>query len=71
MECRAGWRDVFTNEKREFSEGRTEDRRAGRRAVKRAGPRAAEKRGAGSRKKQLSGPPFSAAKFNVQPVGPS
>ena len=42
--------------------GCTEDRRAGRRA--------AEKSGAGSRKEQLSGLPFSAAKFHVQPASP-
>jgi len=60
---RAGWKDVFRNEKRKLSADCTEDRRAGRRA--------AEKGGAGCRKGQLSGPPFSAAQLTVQPTGPS
>jgi len=63
---------VFPNEKREFSAGCTEDRRAGRRAT--------VKGGAGCRKEQaalalpfpqpslLCSPP---ARLSVQPTGPS
>jgi len=35
---REGWRAVFPNEKREFSAGSTEDRRAGWRAAQKGGP---------------------------------
>ena len=51
---KTNWRAVFPNEKREFSAGCTEDRRAGRRTARKGGP-------AGCRIGQPSGPPFSAA----------
>jgi len=72
LEGRAGWKAMFPSEKRELSAGCTEDKTEGRAGGlhKKAVRRAAKKCGAGCRKGQPSGPPFSAAQFNVHPAGP-
>jgi len=62
LEGRAGWWALFPNEKHEFLVGCTEDRRAVQQAAQMGSP-------AGCRKDQPSGPPYSAAKLNVQPAG--